>query len=200
MSNLSSSSFDHTPILSKAPEPMLFRRNTALCFERGKIFEVSPGPSTVNGTNVLTCRPFIVVGRRGSAIICLPLQVHAGIKRRDLKFLRSRILLYSRGRGNLSASQFRECPCKPLGIDLEADRELQDDVWIKIEEPYTLKSGEIEVVFHGILEEEDFETLRKAYVAAQDRVTDSGKWRQSTVPRYMGSLWTCVKEGLTKLF
>lgn len=198
MSNLSSAHFevfDHSRILSEEPEQVVFeRRDTASWFELGKMFEVSSQMSTENKHTMVAGHSLIVVGRRGSSIICLPLRQHSGIKSRDEDFLESRVRIYARGRHDTAASQFGACPCKPLAIDLDPERALLHDVWVNIEEPHTIRSEEIEVALHGVLDEEEFKALRVAYIDAQDRITNPGKDRLGTLSWHMMAFWRCIKE------
>lgn len=117
-----SRSSQHTQIFSSIPEKEFIRRNTASWFEQGKMFEVS----NCNRNTMIAGSSMIVVGRRRSSIVCLPIFKHPGIKGNERTFLKSRVPVYAKGKPG--PSYLAVLPCEPLKISLEDGRDLSNDV------------------------------------------------------------------------
>ena len=111
----------------------------------------------------------IVVGRKRSSIVCLPLFKHLGIKGNELPFFQARVPVYAKGKP--APSYPTTCPCESLKIALEHGRELSNDVWINVGEPQTIRLEEVEVALHGSMCEGDFKKLRGAYLDSQDFIS-----------------------------
>lgn len=180
----------HSQIFPTISEQDFIRRNTASWFERGKMFEISRS----NGNTGMAGSSMIVIGRKHSSIVCLPLYKHPGIKGHERSFFKGRVSVYAKGKqapAHLAAS-----PCEPLKIALEDGRELSDDVWISVGEPQTIHHQDVEVALHGNMSVDDFRKLRGAYLMAQDSITDNDqKKRPNALVLHAEILWAYISRG-----
>lgn len=180
----------HSQIFPSIPEQNFIRRNTASWFERGKMFEISRS----NDSTGMAGSSMIVVGRKHSSIVCLPVYRHPGIKGHERSFFKARVSLYAKGKR--APSHLAACPCEPLKIALEDGRELSDDVWISVGEPRTIHHQDVEVALHGNMSVDDFRKLRGAYLVAQDSITDNDqKKRPNTLVLHAEILWCYITRG-----
>ncbi|KAH8781318.1 hypothetical protein F5883DRAFT_539915 [Diaporthe sp. PMI_573] len=185
-----SKSPQHSQIFPRIPEAEFIRRNTASWYERGKIIEI--GRSNENTS--IAGSSMVVVGRKHSSIVCLPLYKHSGIKGHERSFFKGRVSVYAKGKQPPSHSA--ACPCEPLQIALEDGRELSDDVWISVGEPHTIRHQEVEVALHGNMCEDGFKKLRGVYLNAQNSITDSDeKKRPNGLVLHVEIFWAYITRG-----
>lgn len=172
LSSSSSPVIDEYVVPPTYPGKTLFRRDTASWFEPGKVFEVSRHTSTctpaITKASMLGCLLLVVIYRRNSSITCLPLRRHSRISPRNVDFLKSRIRICAGAKESIDP--LPGSPWKPLSIDVVSDSEALDDMWINIERPHTIENvQDVEVASWGLLDDDSFETLRKAYLSCQLR-------------------------------
>ncbi|KAL1850774.1 hypothetical protein Daus18300_012782 [Diaporthe australafricana] len=180
----------HSQIFPSIPEQNFIRRNTASWFERGKMFEISRS----NESTGMAGSSMIVVGRKHSSIVCLPLYRHPGIKGTERSFFKARVSLYAKGKQ--APSHLAASPCEPLKIALEDGRELSDDVYISVGEPQTIHHRDVEVALHANMSVDDFRKLRGAYLIAQDSITDNDqKKRPNALVLHAEILWAYITRG-----
>lgn len=201
LSRSSSANCASIDIFSTEPDQKIFRKDTASWFEQGKVFEVSPETSTtITNVGVSGCPLLVVMYRRDSSITCLPLRRHSSITRRNIEFLKSRIRIYARGKQTID--HLPECPWKPLAIDIGAESEPLDDMWINIEKPHTIENVQhVEVALWGVLDDDSFDTLRQAYLSSQLRnVTSPHEKPQATFLWHLQYIFRRMWAGLLWVF
>lgn len=185
-----SRSTEHSQIFSSIPDKEFIRRNTGSWFEQGKMFEIWNG----NQNTMIAGSSMIVVGRKRSSIVCLPLFKHPGIKGNERPFFKARVPVYAKGKS--APSYLAALPCEPLRIALEDGRELSNDVWINVGEPQTIRLDEVEVALHGNMCEDDFKKLRGAYLNAQENITGRhNEKRPNAFVLHAEIFWTSITRG-----
>lgn len=154
------------------------------------MFEVS----NCNQNTMIAGSSMIVVGRRRSSIVCLPIFKHPGIKGNERTFFKSRVPVYAKGKP--APSYLAALPCEPLKISLEDGRDLSNDVWINVGEPQTIRLDEVEVALHGNMCEDDFKKLRGAYLNAQGSITGShNQKRPNAFVLHAEIFWASITRG-----
>lgn len=182
----------------------LCRRDTASWFEPGKIFEVSRQTSTctpsITKAGMLGCLLLIVIYRRNSSITCLPLRRHSRISPRNVDFLKSRIRICAGAKE--SVDPLPGSPWKPLPINVDSDSEALDDMWINIERPHTIENVQVvEVASWGLLDDDSFEALRKAYLSCQLRnLSNPREGAPASLLWHFQFIIGCIWAGLIRIF
>lgn len=203
LSSSSSPVIDDNVVPPTSTGKTLYRRDTASRFEPGRVFEVSRHTSTctpaITKAGVLGCLLLVVIYRSNSSITCLPLRRHSSISPRNVDFLKSRIRICAGAKESIDP--LPGSPWKPLSIDVVSDSEALDDMWINVERPHTIENvQDVEVALWGLLDDDSFEALRKAYLSCQLRNLSNPREKpRFSLLWHFGFIIGCIWAGLLRI-